>query len=96
MLKPLYLQVFLSSCNHAAVNGTRLTVLLYAAYLQASPALIGLLAASNGLISAFMAVRMGKWIDRVGPRKPFMLASLMLAICGVQGTKALPLGVARS
>lgn len=83
MLKPLYLQVFLSSCNHAAVNGTRLTVLLYAAYLQASPALIGLLAASNGLISAFMAVRMGKWIDRVGPRKPFMLASLMLAICGV-------------
>ena len=82
-LKPLHLQVLLSSCNHAATNGTRLTVLLYAAYLQASPAVIGLLAASFGLVSAFMAVMMGKWIDRIGPRKPFMLASAMLAGCGV-------------
>ena len=81
--KPLHVQVLLSSCNHAAVNGTRLTLLLYAAYLQASPALIGLLAASFGLVSAFMAVSMGKWIDRVGPRKPFMLASLALALCGL-------------
>ena len=81
MYKPLYLQVFLSSCNHAAFNGLRLTVLLYAASLGASPALLGLLAASNGLISAFMAVSMGRWIDRIGPRKPFMLASLMLAAC---------------
>ena len=83
MIKPLYIQVFLSSCNHTTVNGTRLTVLLYAAYLQASPAVIGLLAASFGLISAFMAVGMGRWIDRIGPKKPFMLASLVIALCGV-------------
>ena len=83
MIKPLYLQVFLSSCNHTVVNGLRLTVLLYAAYLQASPAVIGLLAASFGLISAFMAVGMGRWIDRIGPKQPFMLASLVIALCGV-------------
>ncbi len=83
MIKPLYIQVFLSSCNHTAVNGTKLTVLLYAAYLQASPAVIGLLAASFGLISAFMAVGMGRWIDRIGPKQPFMLASLVIALCGV-------------
>lgn len=83
MIKPLHLQVFLSSCNHTTVNGTRLTLLLYAAYLQASPALIGVLAASYGLVSAFMAVGMGRWIDRIGPRKPFMLASLVITLCGV-------------
>ena len=83
MIKPLHLQIFLSSCNHTTVNGTRLTVLLYAAYLQASPAVIGLLAASYGLVSAFMAVGMGRWIDRIGPRKPFILASLVIALCGV-------------
>jgi MFS family permease len=83
MLKPLHLQVFLSSCNHTAVNAMRLTVLLYAASLDASPALIGLLAALHGLVSAFMAVAMGKWIDRIGPRFPFMLASVALAACGV-------------
>lgn len=79
MLKPLYYQIFLSSSNHAAFNAFRLSVLLYAASLQASPAMLGLLAASNGLISVFTAVALGRWIDRVGPRKPFMIASLVMA-----------------
>jgi len=35
------------------------------------------------LISAFMAVGMGRWIDRIGPKQPFMLASLVIALCGV-------------
>jgi len=77
------MQIFLSACNHTSVNGTRLVVLLYAASLQASPALIGLLAASFGLVSAFVAVFMGRWIDRIGPRRPFMVASFILFTCGV-------------
>ena len=90
MFKPLYIQVLLSSCNHAAFNALRLTMLLYAASLSASPAMLGLLAATNGVVSAFMAVSMGKWIDRVGPRKPFMIASLVIAgsaflVWGVEG-----------
>ena len=63
-----------------AMNGSRMTVMLFAASLGASPALIGVLAALFGIISAFTAVHVGRWIDRVGPRRPIMLASSMVTL----------------
>ncbi len=63
-----------------AMNGSRLIVMLSAASMGASPALVGLLAALYGIISAFTAVRVGRWIDRVGPRSPIMLASSMVTL----------------
>jgi len=42
-MKPLHIHVTLASFNHMTMNGSRLTVMLFAASLGASPALIGLL-----------------------------------------------------
>ena len=47
-MKPLHLHVLLVSCNQLAMSGSRMTVMLYAAYLQASPVVIGLLAGLFG------------------------------------------------
>jgi MFS family permease len=82
-VKPLHLNIVLTTFNHLAFTGSRLTVMLYAASLGISPAIIGVLAGSFGLVSAFTAVGVGRWIDRVGPRRPMMLASLMVAAGGL-------------
>ena len=44
-MKPLHLHVTLAALNHMAMNGSRMTVMLFAASLGASPATIGVLAA---------------------------------------------------
>jgi MFS family permease len=80
-MKPLHLHIVLSTCNHLAFTGARLTVMLYAASLDVSPALIGVLAGSFGVVGAFTSVSVGRLIDRVGPRRPMMFASLMM-FCG--------------
>ncbi|OGA14589.1 MAG: hypothetical protein A3G25_21655 [Betaproteobacteria bacterium RIFCSPLOWO2_12_FULL_63_13] len=82
-MKPLHLYVTLAASNHIATNGSRMTIMLFAASLGVSPALIGLLAALYGVVSAFIAVRVGRWIDRVGPRKPVMFASCMVTLAGI-------------
>jgi MFS family permease len=79
-MKPLHVHVTLAASNHIAMNGSRMTVMLFAATLGASPALIGVLAALFGLVSAFVAVHVGRWIDRVGPRRPIMVASSMVTL----------------
>jgi len=79
-MKPLHLHVTLAASNHMAMNGSRLIVMLSAASMGASPGVIGILAALYGVISAFTAVHVGRWIDRVGPRKPIMLASSMVTL----------------
>jgi len=82
-MKPLHLYVTLAASNHIAMNGSRMTVMLFAASLGVSPALIGLLAALFGLVSAFIAVQVGRWIDRTGPRRPVMLASFMVTLAAI-------------
>ncbi|MCC6474970.1 MAG: MFS transporter [Burkholderiales bacterium] len=79
-MKPLHLHVTLAASNHLAMNGSRMTVMLFAASLGASPAVVGLLAAMYGVVSAFVAVAVGRWIDRVGPRRPILLASSMVTL----------------
>ena len=79
-MTPLQIHVTLAAFNHMAMNGSRLTVMLFAASLGASPALIGMLAALFGLVGAFVAVPVGRWIDRSGPRKPMMFASFMVTL----------------
>lgn len=82
-MKPLHIHVTLAASNQMTMNGSRMTVMLFAATLGVSPALIGLLAALFGLVSAFVAVHVGRWIDRAGPRKPIMLASFMVTLGAV-------------
>jgi MFS family permease len=78
-MKPLHLHVALSTLHHLAFNGIRIIVTLYAAYLQTSPLVIGVIAGSFGMVSAFTAVHMGRWVDRSGPRVPMMLSSGVIA-----------------
>ena len=80
-MKPLHVHIVLSTFNHLAFTGSRLTVMLYAASIGTSPAIIGVLAGLFGALGAFTAVWVGRWVDRVGPRPPMMLASLMM-FCG--------------
>ena len=84
-MNPLHLHVTLAAFNHMAMNGSRLTVMLFAASLGASPALIGLLAALYGVIGAMVAVRVGRWIDRSGPRTPMLVASGMVTLGALAG-----------
>ncbi|MSQ50621.1 MAG: hypothetical protein EXR28_01905 [Betaproteobacteria bacterium] len=65
-MKPLHLLLTLSIFNHLSFVGTRLAVLIYAAHLGASPAVIGVLAALFALVGAVSSVSVGRWIDRAG------------------------------
>lgn len=71
----LYLLVALTAINHLSFSSVRLAVALYAVHLQASIAAIGVLMAIFGLLAALTSVSTGRWVDRVGPRKPMLLAS---------------------
>lgn len=65
--------------------GARLAVVLYALHLQASPAVVGLLAALFSVVSAFVSVPMGRVMDRVGPGRPMMWCSLVMFAGGMIG-----------
>lgn len=85
-MKPLHIHCIVAGLSHMGMNGSRMVVMLLAASLDASPALIGLLAALYGLISAFTAVSTGRWIDRIGSRRPMLLASFMMTLgCVIAG-----------
>ena len=77
-MNPLNLLIILTAINHLTFTGARLTVTLYAVHLHASPAVIGILAALFAVVGALTSVSVGRWIDRVGPRKPMLLAMAMM------------------
>ena len=74
-MSPLYRLVTLTAINHLCFASVRLGVSLYAVHLQASLVTIGILMGIFGLLSAITSVSAGRWVDRVGPRKPMLVAS---------------------
>ncbi|MFM9969597.1 MAG: MFS transporter [Burkholderiales bacterium] len=82
-MKPLHLLLSLSLLNHLSFVGTRLAVLIYAAHLNASPAVIGVLAALFAIFSALTSVSVGRWIDRSGPRGPMLYGTIFMVAGGV-------------
>ena len=62
--------------------GSRLTVLLYAVHLGASPATVGVLTALFSVLGITTSVATGRWIDRVGPRNPMLWTALLMAAGG--------------
>jgi MFS family permease len=78
LLRTLSYFIGISSANHFSFMGARLVVVLYAIHLQASPAVVGLLAALFSIVSAFVSVPMGRVMDRVGPGRPMMWCSLAM------------------
>jgi MFS family permease len=81
-MKPLHLLLILSVFNHLSFVGTRLAVLIYAAHLGASPAVIGVIAALFAIVGVISSVSIGRWVDRVGPKLPILISSVVMVACG--------------
>lgn len=60
--------------NIASIGG-RMAMPLFAVSLSASPMTVGLILACNSIIPVFVAVMIGRWVDRVGPRVPMLISS---------------------
>ncbi len=78
-MKPLHVLILVTATNHINFVGSRLAVLLYAVQLNASPATIGILTALFSLLGVTTSVATGRWIDRVGPRRPMLYFSLLMS-----------------
>ena len=66
--------------THTAFSASRVTLSLYALANKASTFTVGVVMALFALMPAVLAVRAGRWLDRVGPFRPlFVGTSLMTA-----------------
>jgi predicted MFS family arabinose efflux permease len=61
--------------THTAFGAARLTSSLYALANKASTFTVGVLMALFALVPALLAVRAGRWLDRVGPIRPLLLGT---------------------
>ena len=79
-MKPLYLLVLIGSTSHLAHDAARFAVTLYAVKLQISPAIIGTLGAMFALLPALTSLAVGRWVDRVGARRPMLICAIMMVL----------------
>lgn len=70
--------IVLSFLAHLALTSARLTGSLYALAHGASAFTVGVIVALFALVPMLLAVRAGRWIDAVGPRKPFVYGTAMM------------------
>lgn len=75
---PISWLIALTVCNHVAFNASRVVVSLYAISLKASTVTLGILMSLYALLPMFLAIRAGRRIDEIGPRKPMTAGSLMV------------------
>jgi predicted MFS family arabinose efflux permease len=61
--------------THTAFGAARVTLSLYALSNKASTFTVGVLMALFALVPALLAVRAGRWLDRVGPFRPLLLGT---------------------
>jgi len=71
----IYLILLMCTLNHSAFAGSRVLVSLYALDHGASQMTIGLFMALYALCPLLIAVWIGKFADRVGPRLPMLMGS---------------------
>jgi len=65
--------------THTAFAALRITTSLYALSNKASTFTVGVLMALIALVPMLLAVRSGRWIDRIGPQRPLALGLGLLA-----------------
>ena len=70
----------LTVLTHTSFGAARLTGALYALSNQASAFTVGVMMALFALVPMLLAVRAGRWLDAVGPRKPLLLGTGLM--CG--------------
>ena len=66
--------ILLLTVSHASFGGARLAISLQALQLQASPVTVGLLMSLLMLVPTFVAVHVGRWVDRAGYVRPTLIA----------------------
>jgi MFS family permease len=79
-LSPFATLIVLAVVNHAAHNGSRVTVSLDALRRGESPVVVGALMACYALLPMLLAVVAGRYADRVGVRRPMQRGSLGLML----------------
>ena len=75
----LYVLIAFTILNHSVFTGSRVAVSLYAIHLHASPLTVGVLISLYGLLPTLIAVSAGRLTDRVGPRMPLLVGSVLVA-----------------
>ena len=66
--------------THAAFNGSRVAVSLFALKLSASPLTVGILMSLYAALPMLLSVHAGRLMDRIGTRKPVVFSTLCLII----------------
>lgn len=79
--------------THTAFGASRVTASLYALSNKASAFTVGVVIALYALVPALLAVRAGRWLDEVGPYRP-LLAGTGLMAAGALLPAAFPFAVA--
>jgi MFS family permease len=76
---------------HMGTNGAKLLLALFAIDLGASPLEVGITFAMFSFLPAILAIKAGRWVDRIGVRLPLLMgcSGIALAIALVSLTPAL-------
>ena len=72
--------ILLNAFGHLSYVGSRMTTSLFALHLGASPFTVGALVACFAMLPMFFSVSAGRFIDRVGPRRPVMVGLALIAL----------------
>ncbi len=80
--RELYLLVLLLIIAHTAFNGIRITTSLAAIKAGGGAIWVGFLTAMFNIVPAFVAIRVGRLVDRVPLRRPLVVGCAILALGG--------------
>jgi MFS family permease len=76
----IHLIVLLCALNHSGFGGSRIAITLYALDLGATQFTIGVLMALYAITPLLLAVYVGRFADRVGPRIPMLVGTAGIAV----------------
>jgi len=76
---PIYLVVLIAILSQIGFGGSRVVMALYALELGANQATVGVIIALYALCPLLLSIPFGRMSDRIAPRRPMIVGSLMLA-----------------
>ena len=76
----IYLIIFMGILSQLGFNGSRIAVSLYALELGANQFTIGVLVALYAVFPMLLAIVVGRFVDRVGPRLPLIIGVIGMGL----------------
>jgi MFS family permease len=70
--------ILIAVLSHMVFVSARMTASLYALDNQASTFTVGVILALFSLVPMLVSVRVGRWVDAVGPRRPTLVGALLI------------------